>query len=386
VAKKSLADRAINAAGLDISQAAAGVLLVRLSGDWKLKAGLPSLTTLGKQLDAPTRPRRVSFEATQLGEWDSGLLGFLVGLQEICRAHEVEFDAGNLPEGARRLGKLAVAVPERQGARRSEEREGFLTLVGRESLTMWRSGGEMLEFLGQAIQSLGRLAIGRARFRRSDLVDVIFECGAAALPIVTLISFLVGVILAFVGAIQLEQFGAQIYVADLVGIAMARVMGALMTAIIMSGRTGAAFAAQLGTMQVNEEIDAMRTLGLDPLDVLVLPRVLGLVVALPLLAFYSDIMALMGGGLAAVFLLGMTPSQFLTQLSHAVTLTHFLVGVSKAPVFAALIAMVGCFEGMRVSGSAESVGRLTTQSVVEALFLVIVFDAFFSILFSSLHV
>ena len=206
------------------------------------------------------------------------------------------------------------------------------------------------------------------------------------MPIVGLISFLIGIVLAYQGADQLRRFGAQVFTVNLVGVSVLREMGILLTSIIVAGRTGSAFTAQIGTMQVNEEIDALRTLGLDPLDVLVLPRVLALMVALPLLAFYSDIMALMGGGLAAVYLLGMTPSQFLTQLNNAVTLTHFLVGVSKAPVFAALIAMVGCFEGMRVSGSAESVGRLTTQSVVEALFLVIVFDAFFSIMFSSLHI
>src|SRR5262249_46038448 len=158
--------------------------------------------------------------------WDSGLLAFLTGIAELCRARGIEFDPGDLPDGARRLLKLATAVPERQGARRERKRPDLLTLVGNESQLLWRSGGDMLKFLGEAVQSLSRLIIGRARFRRSDLVDVIYECGAAALPIVTLISFLVGLILAFVGAVQLQQFGAQIYVADLVGIAMAREMGA----------------------------------------------------------------------------------------------------------------------------------------------------------------
>src|SRR5262249_14499763 len=155
-----------------------------------------------------------------LKNWDSGLLSYLIELQEFCRARNLEFDAESLPEGARRLIALATAVPERQGARRTEAKVTFLALVGTGTLNLWRSSGGMLAFLGEAIQAFGRLIIGRARFRRSDLTDVMFECGAAALPIVTLISFLVGLILAFVGAIQLQQFGAQIYVADLVGIAM----------------------------------------------------------------------------------------------------------------------------------------------------------------------
>ena len=386
MAKKSLADRAVGAAGLDISQAGAGVLLVRLSGDWKLKAGLPSLTTLGKQLDAPTRPRRVSFEATQLGEWDSGLLGFLVGLQEMCRAHEVEFDAGNLPEGARRLVKLAVAVPERQGARRAEERESFLTLVGKESLTLWRSGGEMLEFLGQAMQSLGRLTIGRARFRRSDLVDVIFECGAAALPIVTLISFLVGVILAFVGAIQLEQFGAQIYVADLVGIAMARVMGALMTAIIMSGRTGAAFAAQLGTMQVNEEIDALATFGLSPMEFLVLPRMIALILMMPVLCIYADLMGILGGALVGIGMLGLSVTQYVNETIHGIGLIDFAVGIFSSSVFGVLVAICGCMRGIQSGRSASAVGMAATSAVVTAIVFIVLTEGVITVLTSTLGI
>jgi len=356
---------------MDISEAQAGVLLVRLSGNWKLEAGLPPLTALGNRLGEATHPSRVAFEATQLGEWDSGLLGFLVGLEEICRKHDVAFDAGNLPEGARRLVNLATAVPERKGARRTEERESFLTLVGKESLTMWRSGGEMLEFLGQAIQSFGRLAIGRARFRRSDLVDVIFECGAAALPIVTLICFLVGVILAFVGAIQLEQFGAQIYVADLVGIAMARVMGALMTAIIMSGRTGAAFAAQLGTMQVNEEIDALATFGLSPMEFLVLPRMIALILMMPVLCIYADLMGILGGALVGIGMLGLSVTQYVNETIHGIGLIDFAVGIASSSVFGVLVAISGCMRGIQSGRSASAVGMAATSAVVTAIVFIV---------------
>jgi phospholipid/cholesterol/gamma-HCH transport system permease protein len=188
--------------GITLRQVEAGTLLLSLTGNWKLKGGLPTAAAVAKQLGQADHLRRLHFDAAELGSWDSGLLAFLVALQDSCQRRGVEFDAADLPQGARRLLRLATAVPERQGARRTDERPDFLTLVGGESLTLWRSGGEMLEFIGEALQSFGQLLIGRARFRRSDLVDVIFECGAAALPIVTLISFLVGLILAFVGAVQ----------------------------------------------------------------------------------------------------------------------------------------------------------------------------------------
>jgi phospholipid/cholesterol/gamma-HCH transport system permease protein len=371
---------------MDISEAEAGVLLVRLSGDWKLKKGLPPLTALGKRLGDATRPSRVAFEATQLGEWDSGLLGFLVELKEICHAHDVTFDAGNLPEGARRLVNLATAVPERKGARRTEEREGFLTLVGKESLTMWRSGGEMLEFLGQAIQSFGRMTIGRARFRRSDLVDVIFECGAAALPIVTLISFLVGLILAFVGAIQLEQFGAQIYVADLVGIAMARVMGALMTAIIMSGRTGAAFAAQLGTMQVNEEIDALATFGLSPMDFLVLPRMIALILMMPVLCVYADIVGILGGALVGIGMLGLSVTQYVNETIHGIRLMDFAIGIFSSSIFGVIVAISGCMRGIQSGRSASSVGMAATSAVVTAIVFIVVTEGVITAITNALGI
>src|SRR5690606_13541990 len=210
--------------------------------------------------------------------------------------------------------------------------------------------------------------------------------GLNALPIVGLLSFLVGVVLAYQGVDQLRKFGADVFMVNLVGVATLREMGILLTAILIAGRSGSAFTAQIGTMQVNEEVDAMRTLGLDPIEVLVLPRMLALIIAMPLVTFFANIMSLIGGGLIGVALVDLTVPQFIRQLQLAVDLWDFWVGIIKAPVFAFLIAMVGCFEGLRVEGSAESVGRLTTQSVVESIFLVIVFDAVFSILFSFLGI
>lgn len=244
----------------------------------------------------------------------------------------------------------------------------------------------MVGFFGQIIVTLGRVLVHPARIRFVSFVSHVEQTGLNALPIVGLLSFLVGVVLAYQGVDQLRKFGADVFMVNLVGVATLREMGILLTAILIAGRSGSAFTAQIGTMQVNEEVDAMRTLGLDPIEVLVLPRMLALIIAMPLVTFFANIMALVGGGLIGVALIDLTVPQFIRQLQLAVDLWDFWVGIIKAPVFAFLIAMVGCFEGLRVEGSAESVGRLTTQSVVESIFLVIVFDAVFSILFSFLGI
>ncbi len=249
-----------------------------------------------------------------------------------------------------------------------------------------RQGRSLLGFFGQIVVTLGRVLVRPTRFRFVSFVSHLEQTGLSALPIVGLLSFLVGVVLAYQGVDQLRQLGAEVFVVNLVGVSTLREMGILLTAILVAGRSGSAFTAQIGTMQVNEEVDAMRTLALDPIEVLVLPRIFALMIAMPLVTFFANMMALLGGGLMCVLLIDQTVPQFIRQLNQAVDLWDFWVGIIKAPVFALIIAMVGCFEGLRVQGSAESVGRLTTQSVVESIFLVIVFDAMFSILFSHLGI
>jgi phospholipid/cholesterol/gamma-HCH transport system permease protein len=376
----------IAAPSLSLDRAEAGVLRLHLAGEWKLRSGLPTSALVENQLKSAGGFSRLALDASNLGDWDSGLLAFLVGIEELCRAHKIDLDPGDLPEGARRLLTLATAVPERQGARRTASRPDFLTLVGSESLMLWRSAGEMLAFIGESLQSFGKFVTWRARFRLSDLLDIVYECGAAALPIVTLISFLVGLILAFVGAIQLQQFGAQIYVADLVGIAMAREMGALMSAIIMSGRTGAAFAAQLGTMQVNEEIDALTTFGLSPMEFLVLPRMLALILMMPLLCVYSDLMGMLGGGLVGVGMLKLTVTQYVNETLNAVHLIDFGVGIVKSAVFGVLVALSGCMRGIQCGRSASAVGLAATSAVVTAIVLIIVTDGIFAVLTNALGI
>jgi phospholipid/cholesterol/gamma-HCH transport system permease protein len=371
---------------LSLARLDASTFLLGLAGDWSLKSHLPKPAAVRQGLEAGAVPRRLTFDATDLGDWDSGLLVFLIGIQDLCKTQGIELDPAGLPAGARRLLSLALAEPEHKGVRRAAERSDFFTLVGTESLALWRSAGEFVEFLGQALQTLGRLLVGRARYRRSDLVGIIFECGTAALPIVTLIAFLVGLILAFVGAVQLQRFGAQIYTADLVGIAMAREMGALMTAIIMAGRTGAAFAAQLGTMQVNEEIDALTTFGLSSMEFLVLPRMIALILMMPLLCVYADLMGIVGGGLVGAGMLHLSLTQYVTETLSGVGLTDFAIGIAKSSVFGILVAIAGCLRGIKCGRSASAVGLAATSAVVTGIVCIIATDGVFAVLTNALGI
>ncbi len=258
--------------------------------------------------------------------------------------------------------------------------------VGANTLQALVTAGDLVAFLGSVCVVFLRTLLRPARLRLTSTLFHMEQVGLNAVPIVSLLSFLIGIVLAYQGALQLRQFGAEIFTVDLVSISVLRELGILLTAIIVAGRSGSAFTAQIGSMNVREEIDAMRTIGLDPLEVLVLPRVFALVVTLPLLAFLADMMGLLGGGIMCWVALDIPPEAFLARLNDTVGLWTFWVGIVKAPVFGALVAIVGCFEGLQVSGSAESVGRRTTRSVVEAIFLVIIADAMFSVFFGVIGI
>jgi phospholipid/cholesterol/gamma-HCH transport system permease protein len=285
-----------------------------------------------------------------------------------------------------RLLRLATAVPERQGARRQAVRDSILVRVGKQTLAMQEAVHTLLEFVGQAAMACGALLRGRASFRRSDFLLVVQETGIQALPIVSLISFLVGLILAFVGAMQLRQFGAQIYVANLVGLGMAREMGAMMTGIIMAGRTGAAFAARLGTMTVNQEVDALITMGVSPMEFLVLPRMLALVLMVPLLCIYADLVGILGGAVVGVGMLDIGAGQYYQQTMGGVRLADFIVGLIKGAVFGAVVALAGCLRGMQCGRSAAAVGDATTSAVVTAIVWIIVCDALLTVIYDILGV
>jgi phospholipid/cholesterol/gamma-HCH transport system permease protein len=355
-------------------------LLVHLVGHWTIRAGAPVVTEVYQQLDASPPVRRLAFEAQELTAWDTRLLTFLRQVLEASTHRQIVVDQQGLPDGIRRLLALAAAVPEREGARRGAARLSWLASIGTEVLAGWQGARDMLGFIGEAVLAGLRLVVGKARFRRVDLMLFVQESGVQALGIVTLISFLIGLILAFMGAVQLQQFGAQIFVADLVGLGMVREMGCVMTGIIMAGRTGAAFAAQLGTMQVNEEIDALQTMGIPPMEFLVLPRMLALMLMMPLLCVYADMMGMLAGLLIGTGLLDLSLVEYVNETRKAVHLVDCGVGLGKSVVFGALIALAGCLRGMQCGRSASAVGAAATSAVVTGIVWVIATDGLFAVI------
>ena len=360
---------------LSFSRPTDDTLLIRLAGSWRIGQELPSADAVRKQLDSGTPIKRFAFDTKELTRWDSALLAFLIKIRDLSLENNIDLDTDGLPGGVKRLLSLASAVPEKKDTRTQAIHEPLLSRVGGDTISFFRSAGEMLAFIGEAFVAFTKFLGGRARYRRSDLFLVIQQCGAEALPIVSLISVLVGLILGFIGAVQLMMFGAQIYVANLVGIAMVRVMGAIMTGIIMAGRTGAAFAAELGTMQVNEEIDALRTLGISPMEFLVLPRMLALALMMPLLCLYSDLMGILGGLVVGVTMLDLNPMVYFTQTREAVSLNHFWIGLFHSVVFGVLVALAGCLRGMQCGRSASAVGDAATSAVVTGIVSIIVATA-----------
>jgi phospholipid/cholesterol/gamma-HCH transport system permease protein len=358
-----------------LRQTSEDALTLILSGSWKLGESLPSAEEVRKKVESAPQLRRIAFDTENLADWDTGLLTFLTKLRKLCAGSRISLDSSGLPGGARQILTLAAAVPEKKDARKAEGKVSFLTLLGDETVGFFHSGGELLGFVGDATVALWALFRGKASYRRSDLWLTMETCGGQALPIVSLISFLVGLILAFVGAIQLKMFGAEIYVADLVGVAMVRLMAAIMTGIVMAGRTGGAFAAQLGTMQVNQEIDALKTLGISPMEFLVLPRMLALGLMMPLLALYANIMGILGGLVVAVSILDISFIEYYNETVKAVGMWNLWIGLFSSTVFGVIVALAGCMRGMQCGRSAAAVGDAATSAVVTAIVGIIVATA-----------
>ena len=365
-----------------------GELVLRAEGEWLVT----SASELDRRLNDLKLPqgRQVTMDLGGVGRLDStGALLLLRTEHALAeRGNHVEF--ANLPprfapllDQVRSRG-LAEPVPHPVPPHHTFV--GFVGRIGEVTLVLVSRLRDILAFTGLVCETAAKLLVRPSRLRSVATLVQMEQVGLNALPIVGLLSFLIGVVMAYQGADQLRRFGAEIYTVNLLGVSILRELGVLLSAIIIAGRSGSAFTAQIGTMQVNEEIDAMRTLGLDPIEVLVLPRLFGLAITLPLIVFYADLMGLLGGALMSWVVLDINIPTFISQLHDAITEGTLWVGVVKAPFFAAIIALVGCYEGLNVTRSAESVGKLTTQSVVESIFFVIVTDAAFSIIFSVLKV
>jgi phospholipid/cholesterol/gamma-HCH transport system permease protein len=360
-------------------------LIVTLAGAWHLTAHQPSAAAVDSEA-ARRGTTRLAFDSSELATWDSSLPLFVVAVVEACARRRIAVDRAGLPAGVRRLLALSAAVAEKEDARAAQAHQSWLARLGEATLALLGAGGELLGFLGEATLAGGRFVRGTARYRRSDLFLLIQQSGAGALGIVGLISFLVGLILAFVGAVQLQRFGASIYVADLVGIAMVREMGAMMTGIVMAGRTGAAFAAQIGTMKVTQEIDALVTLGISPIEFLVLPRILALCLMMPLLCLYADFLGIAGGAAVGSGLLHLSLRAYWHETAAAVSLTNLSIGLVKAFVYGILVAIAGCLRGLEAGSSSAAVGQAVTSAVVTGIVYIITSCGLFAVLFYVLNI
>jgi phospholipid/cholesterol/gamma-HCH transport system permease protein len=353
-------------------------LVLTLSGRWRITGSRPDWRkVLGAQ--SPQRMRIVLAEVTA---WDSSLLLFLHEAQQWCRVAGVFCDSTALPEQIRTL-LTQFDIAQRTSVP-FDRSANFLSVVGLTAQGLWHELRGFAHFVGEVVLSATALARQPQRFRWRDCVAEMQQCGAMALPIVSLTSFLVGVTLAYTGAIILRLFGGDIWVADLVGLSTAREMGAVMTAVVLAGRTGAAYAAQIGNMKANEELDALITLGVSPVDFLVVPRVVALAVMTPLLALYANCLGILGGMAIARTVLDIPPTAYWVELLTIVDLSDIATGLIKAVTFGLIIGLSGCMRGMQADRSAEGVGRAATSAVVTAILFMIIADALYAVVFNIL--
>jgi phospholipid/cholesterol/gamma-HCH transport system permease protein len=356
--------------------------VVQLGGRFRITDGLAATDALDLLLKEEPPPRRVAFDATAVQDWDSTLVAMLAGFVTSSVQRGVEVDTAGLPIGARRLLELVESAPAAPAPAR-DEHAPWLARVAQLVLSRIERGARVLELIGRTTFSIAHLGAGRSRCRREDVVRELTTAGADALPIVSVVSLLLGMILAFVGAVTLKPFGASIYVARVVTVGMVRELGAVMTAIVMAGRTGSAYASELSTMNVTQETDALVTLGIEPVDFLVLPRILALTLMMPVLYLYANAVAMTGGGIVALGMLGLTPALYVQQSQISVPLYTVALGLVKSGTFGALVALAGCSEGMQSGRSAADVGRAATGAVVSSIVWIIVADGAAAVL---LHV
>jgi phospholipid/cholesterol/gamma-HCH transport system permease protein len=378
-------DSETSGARLAVQRVGNDLLQIGLSGDWLTQSHLPHFEPVERGFAAGP-VKALEFETTKLGRWNSGLMTFVLRCYDFCKQRNTEFRVQTLPAGVAKLLQLSQAAPEKKDAARGAEKPPFFQRLGLAAIT--RSGGAIaaLTFVGENILAFLKMLRRKAQFRWTDAFLVMQECGPRALGIVALINFLIGLILAFIGATQLERFGASIYTADLVAIATVREMGAIMTGIIMCGRTGAAFAAQLGTMKVNQEIEAFQTFGFNPTEFLVLPRMLALIVMMPVLVLFANLISIFGGFVVSTLMLNITPALYINRTLHAITLASFLLGLVKGTYFGVVVALTGCLRGIQCGTNAAAVGLATTSAVVTGITTIIASDGIFAIICNALRI
>ncbi len=364
-----------------LSQPEPGLLHIHLDGDWTLRNPLPTLDSVLRALSPASK--RLAVDGSGIGDWDTGLPLFLQELAKLAQARALPLEEAELPAGALRLVRLAHQAEGHKPVRQAESGH-LLERIGSKTLAACEAARSMASFTGELVLETLRLLTGKSPLRLRDFLYFVQVCGVESLPIVTLISVLVGVILSFVGAIQLRLFGAEIYIANLVGLGMVLEMGALMSGIIIAGRIGAAYAAQLGTMQANEEIDALRTMGISPVGFLVLPRLFALMLMMPLLCVYADCLGILGGALIGYTVLDLSLAEFFRQVMQSVNLYHCFQGISKSAVFGVLIGFAGCLRGMECGRSAMAVGEATTSAVVSSIVFIVLSDSILTIIFNAL--
>lgn len=366
-------------AAMAASELEGEVLVVTIAGEWKLMEPRPSWPEVLDQ----RQPKRVRVVAGALAHWDSSLLLFLFDVQQWSEINGIYAEVDRLPEKVRQL--LAQMSTSHETSFPVPREQGFLTTVGLATREAGLKVRDIFSFVGEASLAAGQLMKNPRHFRWRDCLTEMQQCGAMALPIVSLISLLVGFIMAYQAAVQLRQFGADIYVADLVGLSVVREMGPMMAAIIVAGRTGAAFAASLGNMKANEEIDALTTLGIAPVHFLVLPRLLALAVMMPLLAVYANCLGIIGGVVVGLVILQIPPAAYWVETRSIIDVSDVMTGIIKATAFGSLIGLSGCLRGLQAERSAAGVGRAATSAVVTSILLIIVADALFAIIFNVLH-
>jgi len=369
---------------LVVERTAPGVLLARVLGNWRERPTLPGVEVVRESLEPSVKS--VEFDTVGLIGWDSRFVAFIGQCAGMVRERDIQLRYEGLPEGVRRLLRLAHTVPEKTDTHPTLVKEGFFRTVGERTIQGWDGILGLFTFLGQNLIALVNLLRGRAQFRWADAFLVMEQTGPQALGIVAMINFLVGLILAFVGALELARFGASIYVADLVGIATVREMGCIMTGIILCGRTGAAFAAQLGTMKVNEEINALQTFGLSPIEFLVLPRMIAMILMMPFLCVFADLISIAGGYFVSVTMLDITSTEYVNRTIQAIQLKSFLLGIVKGTLFGFLVAYTGCLRGMQSGHTAAAVGQATTRAVVSGISAIIATDGIFAVLCNALRI